>query len=125
MNMAPDALSTTMQMLTALAIVLGGLLVVFYVMKRFVRRDAGGPGNPLIRIIASQYLGVKKSIALVEVPGTVLVIGISNDSMRLLTKIEDQLVLEAIRQEKSRLTPSFSDHLQRLLTRFKPTDNAD
>jgi len=125
MNMAPDAISTTMQMLAALAIVLGGLLVVFYLMKRFVRRDAGGPGNPLIRVIASQYLGVKKNIALVEVPGTVLVLGISNDNIQLLTKIEDQLVIEAIRQEKSRLTPSFSEHLQRLLTRFKPTDNDD
>ena len=30
MNMAPDAISTTLQMLTALAIVLGGLFVVFY-----------------------------------------------------------------------------------------------
>ena len=125
MNMAPDAISTTLQMLTALAIVLGGLLVVFYLMKRFLRRDAGGPGNPLIRVLASQYLGVKKNIALVEVPGTVLVLGISNENIRLLTKIEDQSVLDAIRQETSRLTPSFSDHLQRLTTRFKPTNSDD
>jgi flagellar protein FliO/FliZ len=122
---APDAISTTLQMLMALAIVLGGLLVVFYLMKRFLRRDAGGPGNPLIRVLANQYLGIKKNIALVEVPGTVLVLGISNDNIRLLTKIEDQGALDAIRQETSRLTPSFSDHLQRLTTRFKPTNSDD
>ena len=63
MNPAPDAISTTLQMLTALAIVLGGLLVVFYLLKRFLRRDAGGPGNPMIRVIASQYIGVKKNCA--------------------------------------------------------------
>jgi flagellar protein FliO/FliZ len=125
MSTAPDAISTTLQMLMALAIVLGGLLVVFYLMKRFLRRDAGGPGNPLIRVLASQYLGIKKNIALVEVPGTVLVLGISNDNIRLLTKIEDQGALDAIRQETSRLTPSFSDHLQRLTTRFKPTNSDD
>jgi flagellar biosynthetic protein FliO len=125
MSTAPDAISTTLQMLTALAIVLGGLLVVFYLMKRFLRRDAGGPGNPLIRVLANQYLGIKKNIALVEVPGTVLVLGISNDNIRLLTKIEDQGALDAIRQETSRLTPSFSDHLQRLTTRFKPTNSDD
>ncbi len=125
MNTAPDAISTTLQMLTALAIVLGGLLVVFYLMKRFLRRDSGGPGNPLIRVVASQYIGVKKNIALVEVPGTVLVLGISNDNISLLTKIEDQSVLDAIRQETSRPTQSFSDHLQRLTTRFKHTKNED
>jgi flagellar biosynthetic protein FliO len=125
MNTAPDALSTTLQMLTALATVLGGLLVVFYLMKRFLRRDAGGSGNPLIRVIASQYIGVKKNIALVEVPGTVLVLGISNDTIRLLTKIEDQSVVDALRQKTPRLTPSFSEHLQRLTTRFKPTNNDD
>jgi len=125
MNPAPDALSTTLQMLTALAIVLGGLLVVFYLLKRFLRRDAGGPGNPLIRVIASQYIGVKKNIALVEIPGTVLVLGVSNDNISLLTTIEDQSVVDAIRQKSSRLTPSFSDHLQRLTTRFKQTKNDD
>ena len=125
MNMAPDALSTTLQMLTALAIVLGGLFVVVYFMKRFLKRDAGGSGNPLVRVIASQYIGVKKNIALVEVPGTVLVIGVSNDNIRLLTKIEDPSVLDGIKKETSRITPSFSDHLQRLTTRFKQAKNSD
>ena len=125
MNTAPDAISATLQMLTALAIVLGGLLVVFYFLKRFLRRDAGGTGNPLIRVIASQYIGVKKNIALVEVPGTVLVLGVSSDNISLLTKLEDPSVVDAIRQETTRLTPSFSDHLQRLTTRFKQTKTND
>jgi flagellar biosynthetic protein FliO len=123
MNMAPDALSTTLQMLTALAIVLGGLLVVFYLMKRFLKRDVGGSGNPMIRVIASQYIGIKKNIALVQVPGAVLVLGVSNDTIALLTKIEDPGVLDGIKQETSRITPSFSDHLQRLTTRLKQAKN--
>ena len=125
MNTAPDAISITLQMLMALAIVLGGLLVVFYLLKRFLRKEGGGSGNPLIRVIASQYLGIKKNIALVEVAGTVLVLGVSNDNISLLTKIEDQGAVDAIRHKSSRLTPSFSDHLQRLTTRIKQTDKAD
>ena len=90
MNTAPDALSTALQMFTALGIVLGGLLVVFYFMKRFLKRDKGGSSQQLIRVVASQYVGIKKNIALVEVPGAVLVVGITNDNISLLTKIEDK-----------------------------------
>jgi flagellar biosynthetic protein FliO len=123
MNMAPDAISTTLQMLTALAIVLGGLFVVFYLVNRFLKRDVSASGDPLIRVISSQYIGIKKNIALVEVPGAVLVLGVSNDTIALLTKIEDPGVLDGIKQETSRITPSFSDHLQRLTARFKQAKN--
>ena len=125
MNTAPDALTSTLQMLTALAVVLGGLFVIVYFLKRFLRKDVGGTGNPLIRVIANQYIGVKKNIALVEVPGTVLVLGISNDRINLLTKIEEQGVLDSIRAETSRPAPSFTEHLQRLTGRLKQTGDSD
>jgi flagellar protein FliO/FliZ len=125
MNTAPDALSTALQMFTALGIVLGGLLVVFYFMKRFLKRDKGGSNQQLIRVVASQYVGIKKNIALVEVPGAVLVVGISNDNISMLTKIEDKIVIDGIRQERSRITPSFTDHLQRLTARIKQAKNSE
>jgi flagellar protein FliO/FliZ len=125
MNTAPDALSTALQMFTALGIVLGGLLVVFYFMKRFLKRDKGGSSKQLIRVVASQYVGIKKNIALVEVPGAVLVVGISNDNISMLTKIEDKIVIEGIRQERSRITPSFTDHLQRLTAKMKQAKNSE
>lgn len=119
MNTAPDVLSSALQMLTALGIVVGGLLVVFYLLRRFLKRDVGGGKGRLIRVIASQYIGIKKNITLVEVPGTILVLGISNDKISLLTKIEDKEIQENLRQEVTGITPSFSDHLQRLTTRFR------
>ena len=121
MNTAPDVFSTAMQMLTALGIVLGGLLVVFYLVKRFLKRDVGGSKEQFIRVIANHYIGIKKNIALVEVPGAILVVGVSNDNISLLTKIDDQSVLDGIRQERSQSTPSFSDHLQRLTAKIKTT----
>jgi len=125
MSTAPDALSITLQMLTALTIVVGGLLVAFYLMKRFLKRDAGGSNHALIRVVANQYIGVKKNIALVEVPGTVLVVGITSDRISLLTKIEDQSVLDGIKENAPRLAPSFAEHLQRLTTRIKPAKNSE
>ena len=122
---APDMLSTAMKMLTALGIVLGGLIVVFYFMKRFLKRDIGGSKEPLIKVIASQHIGIKKNISLVEIPGSILVVGVSNDNISLLTKIEDKVVLDDLRQENSRITPSFSEHLQRLTGRFKLAKSSD
>ena len=122
---APDMLSTAMQMLTALGIVLGGLIVVFYFMKRFLKRDVGGSKEPLIKVIASQHIGIKKNISLVEIPGSILVVGVSNDNISLLTKIEDKVVLDDLRQENARIAPSFSDHLQRLTGRFKQAKSSD
>jgi len=119
MNTSPDVFSSTLQMLMALGIVLGGLLGVFYLLKRYLKRDAGGSPGKLIRVITSQYVGIKKNIALVEVPGAVLVVGISNDKISLLTKIEDKEVLAGLRQETSGAVPSFSDQLQRLTMRFR------
>ena len=125
MNTAPDIVSTAFQMLTALGIVLGGLLVVFYFMKRFFKRDVGDSKEQLIKVIASQYIGIKKNISLVEIPGSILVIGVSNDNISLLTKIEDKVILDVLRRESSRITSSFSDHLQRLSGRFKQPKNSE
>ena len=125
MNTAPDALSTALQMLTALGIVLGGLLIVFYLVKRFIKKDVSGSKEQFIRVIANQYIGIKKNIALVEVPGAVLVVGISNDNISLLTKIDDQTVLDGICQERPQTTYSFTDHLQRLTGKIKTAKQSD
>ena len=124
MNTAPEIVTTAFKMLTALGIVLGGLLICVYFIKRFLNRDVGGSKEQLIKVIASQYIGIKKNISLIEIPGSILVVGVSNDNISLLTKIEDEIVLDVLRQENSRVTPSFSDHLQRLSGRFKHARNS-
>ena len=78
----------------------------------------------MIKVIASQYIGIKKNISIVEIPGSILVVGVSNDNISLLTEIEDKGVLDVLRQENFRNTPSFSDHLQRLTGRFKQAKNS-
>ena len=94
MNGSPDMLATALKMLAALALVLGVLGLVFYLSKRVMRKDISGSGGKMIRVLASQYIGLKKSISLVEIPGAILVVGIAGDTIRLLTKIEDKTILD-------------------------------
>jgi flagellar protein FliO/FliZ len=119
MNATPDMLATSFKMLAALALVLGGLGIFFYVTKRVMRKDIGSSGGEMIRVLASQYIGLKKNISLVQIPGAILVVGITGDSICLLTKIEDKTILDQIHDRGSgRITPSFSDQLNKITSRF-------
>ena len=60
MSTAPDALAITLQMLTALAIVVGGLLVAFYLLKRF--RNTG----ELNEISFSVFYFISNEISLIN-----------------------------------------------------------
>jgi flagellar biosynthetic protein FliO len=107
-------------MITALAIVLGGLFIVFYFLRRILKREVGGSSEKLIRVLASSYIGVKKNISLIEVPGYILVIGVTSDNICLLTKIEDEEILNRFkRPEEKKRSTSFSDQLNKISSRFK------
>ena len=126
MNATPDMLGTAFKMLAALGLVLGGLGIFFYFTKRLMRKGSSGSRDRLIRVLANQYVGLKKNISLVEVPGALLVIGISGDSIRLLTKIKDKRILDEIQNEAPvRLSPSFSDHLNKITNRFLAHKNQE
>lgn len=119
MNATPDMLATTLKMLAALALVLGGLGIFFYFTKRVMRKDIGNSAGGMIRVLASQYIGLKKNISLVQIPGAILVVGIAGDSICLLTKIEDKTILDQIHdQGAGRIHPSFSDQLNKITSRF-------
>lgn len=120
MNYHPDLLSTVLKMITALVIVLGGLFIVFYFLRRILKRDVGGSSEKLIRVLASSYIGVKKNISLIEVPGSILVLGVTSDNICLLTKIEDEEILNRFkRSEEKKRSTSFSDQLNKLCSRSR------
>ncbi|MGD2184593.1 MAG: flagellar biosynthetic protein FliO [Desulfobacterales bacterium] len=124
MNATPDMLSTALKMLAALALVLGGLGIFFFFAKRVMHKNIGGNPDKLIRVLANQYMGMKKNISVVQVPGAILVIGISGDSIRLLTQIDDKEILDQIQKQGSgHVAPSFSEHLNKITSRFLTTKN--
>jgi len=123
MNAAPELIPSALKMIAALAVVLGGLFVMVHFARRYLHR-AGGITQPrLVRVVASQAIGIKKSITLVEVPGCVLVLGVSGDRIQMLTRIDDPGALERVRSHVSAETLSFYDHLSRLTSRMKAGDH--
>lgn len=120
MNYPPDLISTALKMLIVLGVLLGGLVIALYFTKRIIRRRAGQSKGRMIRVLANSYVGVKKSISLVEVPGAVLVLGITNDNINLLTKIDDVEIVEKLTEvENDKMAWSFSDQIQRISSRYK------
>jgi len=124
MNYPPDLISTSLKMLIVLAVLVGGLLITFYYTKRKIGKQIGGSKGKLIRVLGNTYIGVKKQISLVEIPGAVLVLGLSGDNISLLAKIDDDNILGNIKSfEESKGLPSFSDQLQKLSSKFKGHSN--
>ncbi|UCF86165.1 MAG: flagellar biosynthetic protein FliO [Desulfobacteraceae bacterium] len=120
MNYNPDLISTSLKMLAVLAILLGGLLILLYFTKRKFASQGGGLKGKLIRVLGNTYIGVKKQICLVEIPGAVLVLGLSSDNISLLAKIDDKESLESLRAfEGVKKVSSFADQLYKLSFRFK------
>jgi flagellar biosynthetic protein FliO len=94
----PDLFSASLKMVYTLGLVLGAMFVIFHLFKKFGLKNSvfGGEGKP-IKVLSTGFLAPRKSIALVEVAGDVLVIGISNDQISLLGNVQDPERIEQIK----------------------------
>jgi flagellar biosynthetic protein FliO len=115
MSYGTDLAGTIANIVLALALV----LTVLWCARRWSRnRLPGGYGagkGRLVKVLASHYLGVKKSITVVQVPGSILVLGVGDSQINLLSRIEDPEVIEELRRENNRGgVLGFRDHLKRL-----------
>jgi flagellar biosynthetic protein FliO len=93
-----DLFSASLKMVYTLGLVLGLMFVIFHLFKKFGLKNSvfGGEGKP-IKVLSTGFLAPRKSIALVEVAGDVLVIGISNDQISLLGNVQDPERIEQIK----------------------------
>ncbi len=87
--------------LLALGLVIGLLVALLYFF-RLLSGKAGQRGGPgAVRVLARSFLAHKSSIAVVEVAGQVLVIGVCANSLCLLTRIDDEDVIKDLRARGS------------------------
>lgn len=94
---APDLFSSAVKMVSALAITLGILFLIFYLLKSVFARRGGALGSRgLIRVISTTYLGGKRSLILADIAGKKLLLGLSPQAITLLAKIDSQESLETI-----------------------------
>lgn len=115
MNYSPDLTSVAIKM----AFSLGVVLLIVWGGYRFAKNklpiNAIGGKTKFIKIVDSQYVGVKQSIAMVEIPGSILVVGIGAEKVNLLTQIDDPDILSGIKTSAQKhKASSFKDHLNRL-----------
>ncbi len=93
----PDLFYSGVRMVSALAITLGILFFLFYLLRRSFSKRGGPIGSRgLIRVISTTYIGGKASLVLADVAGEKYVLGLSSQAITLLAKIDNQESLERI-----------------------------
>ncbi len=92
MNATPDMMVAGLKMVAALGVVLVILFALLYVMRKFVGSRMGTVEGKRIQVLESHYMGVKKSISLIRVPGKVLVVGVTNERINLLDTLDESFV---------------------------------
>jgi flagellar protein FliO/FliZ len=103
---------TLVKMLVFLLLMAGGAVGVVYLLKRLAPSAGSAATGQLINVLGSRTVAPKKSVALIQVPGAVLVVGMAGDNLTLLDKIEDlELVAELSAQPAQ---PSFKGLLDRI-----------
>lgn len=96
--MIPAEITITFVKMAAVLLFLSGMMVAALYVIRRLGVKSGGPPDLSIRVLSSRYIGVKKYISLVEVPGAILVIGVTRDQIRLLSKIENPDILDRFKK---------------------------
>ena len=114
MNTDPQLMTTMVKMISILIILLGGLWAVSWYAKKKLNVPGGLSSGKRIKIIENCHLGVKKTISLVQVPGKVLVLGITGENLTLLTELNEEAVLKTDIKGEANLSDSpFAKQLKR------------
>ena len=88
MEYGPDLVGAGVKTFATLCVVLGLLILVLYLAKRFFMNRNSANSDTMFKTLSSYYLAPKARIMLIEVMGEKLVIGVSQDNIRFLKKIE-------------------------------------
>jgi len=93
-----ELIPSGMKMISMFALVLGLMFLIFFGYKKYVLKNtAFGGGDKLVSVLGTWFLGPKKNISLVEVAGEVLVLGVSQENITLLTSITSHEKIEEIK----------------------------
>ena len=104
------------------ALIYGAVFLLRRIMDRRQRLGGGG----LIRVLGSVFIGPKQGVYLLDVLDRVLVVGVTDTSMVLLSEITDPSVVQSV--ECAGAVPgdeTFLGHLRSLMERFGTTHGED
>jgi flagellar protein FliO/FliZ len=83
-----------------LFIVLGLLVLVLYILKRFVFVKHAWKNDAHLRVISSLHVGSKARIEIIEIEGQKILLGITPENITFLTKVPD--IKSEYRQQERR-----------------------
>ena len=96
-----------------LVLLIGGLYLMRRLMPARMRNKLAGRG---IKVLSQHALGPKRALTVVEVCGQVLLLGVTDQNISLLTKIEDTSLIKAGREDGSEVGLGFGQALKRALS---------
>lgn len=110
---------------------LGIISGIIYFILRFFFRAKGlvYSGRGLFRVIGTHILAPNRYIQLIEIGNTLLLLGITENGINLLTKIDDRETIELVKAQadQSQMVErvSFHHHLKEFLKGFHPKELFD
>lgn len=106
--------SSFLQMIAALAVVIGLILITWHFFNKFTRGvTAGRFAAKHIRLVESRYIAPKKTLMLVEVGGEYLLLSCTDDRLSLIKQIDMLEEIEVLPEGKDTET-GFAGILDRL-----------
>jgi flagellar protein FliO/FliZ len=110
--------------LVKIAMVFAILTGIFYYALRFLskNRDSRFPVKGLMRVLSSLPIAGGKEVQILDVGGTLLLIGVSENSISLLKELDSPELKEKVYSAKDSAEPPTDNFVDILLKNFKNTD---
>ena len=83
----PELATSIAQMIGSLILVIGIILIIYYLAARFMKLPQGGAFR-YIRVVETRHLAPKKSLVLVEVGGEYLLLSNSGEGVHFIKQVE-------------------------------------
>ena len=97
-------IGSLLQMLAALAIVVGLILLMYHAANKWLPRlSPSGGVNRYIRVLETRYLAPKQSLVLVEVGGEYLLLGNSPAGVQLIKQIDMLEEIDVVEEPLARI----------------------
>jgi len=113
-----DLTAATLKMFGVLGLILGLLVGAVWLLRRFMSRTGSLPlAGGELAVLAQYPLGPKKVLALVRVADQVLLLGVTEANINLLSRIEDEAFLARLKRPNPGRPNDFRSLLKRLTGR--------
>jgi flagellar biogenesis protein FliO len=116
--MPAETLTAGIKLVGMLILIVGGLMALNVYVRR-LRSASGRLGSRQLRLIETLPVGVKKQVALVQIPGAMLVLGLAPERVSLLDRIDAGEGGPIASRVEPETAVSFRDQLQQLTARFQ------